>query len=73
MRENSIAVCCMLIPAQQGWADSDRRSRQKAVQALKARLQKDNSFVAAVLDQKGFQSRGDGWDHDDPLEMGLKG
>lgn len=73
-RENSIAVCCMLIPVQQGCADSDCRSCQKAMQTLKAQLQEDNAFIAAVLDWRGFQRKGvDRRDYDDPSEMGWKG
>jgi len=60
MRDSGIAVWCMLIPIQQGCAGSDPKSCQKAMQALKAQLQEDNAFVAAVSDQRGFQRKGDG-------------
>lgn len=45
---------------------------QKATQALKAQLQEDNASMAAASNQRGFRSKGDGWGHDDPLEMGWK-
>lgn len=71
-RENDIAMCYM-IPVRQGCVDRGHRSCQKAMQALKAQLQEDNASMAAVSNQRGFQSKGGGWSHEDPLEMGWKG